>query len=50
MSRMEQIEDTIGESNPVLSCSSPPLRFRSCNYFRRGITRLQSLLITKGWK
>ena len=50
MARMEKIEDTIGESYPVLSCSSPALGFRPCSYFRRGVTRLQSLLITKGWK
>jgi hypothetical protein len=48
VSRMEQIEDAVGESNPVLSCSSPALRFRTCCYFRRWVTRGQSLLITKG--
>jgi hypothetical protein len=50
VSRMEQIEDTIGESNPILSCRSPACRFRPCRYFRRGVTRYQSLLMTKGWK
>jgi hypothetical protein len=48
VSGMEQIEDTIGESNPILSCSPPALRFRTCSYFRSRVTRLQSLLITKG--
>jgi hypothetical protein len=50
VSRMEQVEDAIGESYPVLSCGSPALSFCPCRYFRRGIARLQSLLITIGWK
>jgi hypothetical protein len=50
VSGMEQIEDPIGESYPVLSCSSPALCFRPCSNFRRGVPRLQSRLITKGWK
>jgi hypothetical protein len=47
---MQQVEDTIGESDPILSCGSPTLRFRPCSYFRCWVTRAQSLLITKGWK
>ena len=47
---MEQIEDSIGERYPVLACSSPALGLRTCGYFCRGITGLQSLLITMGWK
>jgi hypothetical protein len=50
VSRMEKVEDAIGESNLVLSRSSPALRFRTCSYFRRWVARGQSLLITKGWK
>jgi hypothetical protein len=50
VSRMEQIEDAIGERYSILSCSSPALRLRPRCYFRRRLTRLQSLLITKGWK
>jgi hypothetical protein len=50
VSRMQQVEDTIGESNPILSCRSPAGRFRPCRYFRRGVPRFQSLLMTNGWK
>jgi hypothetical protein len=47
---MKQIEDSVGERNPVLACSSPALGLCTCGYFCRGITGLQSLLITMGWK
>jgi len=47
---MEQIEDSVRERYPVLACSSPALGLRTCGYFCRGITGLQSLLITMGWK
>jgi hypothetical protein len=47
---MEQIENAIGESYPVLSCGSPALSFCPGSYFRRGVARPQSLLITIGWK
>ena len=47
---MEQIEDSIGERYPVLACSSPALGLRTCGYFRRRVSGLQSLLITMGWK
>lgn len=50
MSRMEQIEDSVGESYLILSCSSPARRLRPCGYFRRRVARLQSLLTTYGWK
>jgi hypothetical protein len=50
VARMEQIEDTIGESYPILSRGSPALSFCPCSYLRRGVARRQSLLITKGWK
>jgi hypothetical protein len=48
MSGMQEVEDTIGESDSILSCAPPALRFRPCSYFRRRVTRAQSLLITKG--
>lgn len=50
VSRMEQIEDSVGESNPILSCSSPARRLGACGYFRRRVARRQSLLTTYGWK
>jgi hypothetical protein len=50
VTRMEQIEDSVGERYPVLSCSSPALRLRPCRNFGRRVVRLQSLLITVGWK
>jgi hypothetical protein len=47
---MEQIEDTVGERYPIVSCSSPALRLRPRRNFCRRILRPQSLLITVGWK
>ena len=50
MAGMEQIEDSVGERNPILACSSPALGLRTCGNFCRGVPGLQSLLITMGWK
>ncbi len=50
VSRMQQIEDSVGERYLILSFSSPTLRLRPCRYFRRRVTRPQSLLIARGWK
>ena len=47
---MKQVEHTIGERYPTLPSSSPPLGLRPCRNLRRGISRLQSLLTTDGWK
>lgn len=47
---MKQVEHAIGERYPTLSSSSPPLGLRPCRNLRRGISRLQSLLSTDGWK
>jgi len=50
MAGMKQVEHAIREGNPTLRSSSPPLGFRPCRNLRRGISRLQSLLSTVGWK
>ena len=50
MPGMKQVEHTIRERYATLFASSPPFRLRPCRNFRRGIPRLQSLLITVGWK
>jgi hypothetical protein len=50
VSRMEQVEDAVGESYAIVSCCPPPLRFRPCSNLRGGVTRFQSLLMTNGWK
>ena len=47
---VEQIEDTVRERDPALSPSSPPFGLRQCRNLRSGISRLQSPLITMGWK
>lgn len=47
---MKQVEHAIGERYPTLPSSSPPLGLRPCRNLRRGISRLQSLLTTNGWK
>ena len=50
MTGMEQIENSVGESYPIFSCSPPTLGVASRGDFRGRIPRLQSLLIAIGWK
>ena len=50
MTGMEQIENSVGESYPIFSCSPPTLGLASRGDFRGRIPRLQSLLIAMGWK
>jgi hypothetical protein len=50
MPGMKQVEDSICERDPTLPSISPPLSLRPCCNLRRGISRLQGLLITEGWK
>lgn len=47
---VEQIEDTVRERDPALSSRSPPFGLRQCRNLRSRISRLQSPLITMGWK
>jgi hypothetical protein len=41
---VQQVEDTVGESDSILPTGSPPLRFRPRCNLRRGDASLQSLL------
>lgn len=50
VTRVEQIEDAVGERNPTLLPRSPALGFNPRRYLCRRITRLQSLLAADGWK
>lgn len=50
MARMEQIEDPVGECYLILPLSSPAFRLRPRGNFCRRVAKLQSLLITIGWK
>ena len=45
---MDQVEDTVSESYPTFSSSSPPLGLRPCSDLLRWISRLQSLLRAEG--
>jgi hypothetical protein len=47
---MKQIEHAVGERYPTLLPRSPPFCLRPCRDFFSGIPRLQSLLMTEGWK
>ena len=47
---MEQIENSVGERDPIFSCSPPTLGVASRGDFRGRIPRLQSRLIAMGWK
>jgi hypothetical protein len=47
---MEEIKNTVGERYPTLPSSSPPFSLCPCRNLRRGISRLQGLLDTVGWK
>jgi len=50
MTGMEQVENSVGESYPIFSCSPPTLGLASRGDFRGRIPRLQSRLIAMGWK
>jgi hypothetical protein len=50
VSRVEQVEHTVRECYPTLPCSSPPFGLGPRRDFFSRISRLQSLLMTDGWK
>jgi hypothetical protein len=50
VTRMEEIKNTVRERYPTLCSSSPPLSLYPCRNLCRGISRLQGLLDTLGWK
>jgi hypothetical protein len=50
VARMEQIEDPVGKCYLILPLGSPALCLRPRRNFCRRVDRLQSLLITIGWK
>jgi hypothetical protein len=47
---MEQVEHAVRECHPTLSCSSPPFGLGPRRNLVGGISRLQRLLETDGWK
>jgi hypothetical protein len=48
--RMEEVEHSVRECHPTLPCSSPPFGLGPCRDLFGWISRLQSLLMTDGWK
>jgi hypothetical protein len=48
--RMKQVEHTIRECYPTLPCSSPSFGLGPRRNLFGGISRLQSPLVTDGWK
>ena len=50
VSRVQQVEHAVGESNSTFLARPPTLRRHPGCYLRRRIARLQSLLAAEGWK
>ena len=50
VSGMKQVEHAVREGYPSLPCSSPPFGLSPRRNLFGGISRLQSLLMTDGWK
>jgi hypothetical protein len=48
--RMEQVEHSVRECYPTLPCSSPPFGLGPRRNLFSRIPRLQSPLVTDGWK
>jgi hypothetical protein len=48
--RMEEVEHSVGECYPTLPCSSPPFGLGPRRNLFSRVPRLQSPLVTCGWK